>query len=182
LSPGADPLLTDDDAEPLQLALWLLPEHGNEVCSADCPFPAVQEALDRFSDEPIQALRSSGIEHLMDWARMCMLAELCGANETSDRLITPDHTFVLIDNEQMFSTRPGDIWNCDWLFAGDTRSELGVKVATDLCERFIRITDDELLSFAALPAGYVVLHSNPVAEILLDAKMAAANFLIQVGQ
>lgn len=182
LSAGADPLRGDDDTEEFQLALSLLPEHGTEVCSADCPFPIVQEVFDRLPDEPIQALQTPGIEHLMDWARMCMLAELCGANEPSDRLITPDHTFVLIDNEQMFSTGPGNIWNCDWLFAGDSRSELGVKVATDLCDQFVRIKDEELRSFATLPKGYEVHDPRPIAEILVAAKMAAANFLIQVAR
>ena len=180
LPPDAEPLLADSDSEsePYQLALWLLPEHQQAICSSTCPLPLIQDELDRYRSDPILALQDTRVRNLMDWARMSMLAHLCGANEPSDRLITPDHSLVLVDNEQMFSTSPADIWTCGWLLKEDgSISPLAIEVATDLCRRVVSIKDEDLSDFASYPEGYRVSRPAPVTRILREAKLAAAAFL-----
>jgi hypothetical protein len=178
---GSKPLQSDPNAEEFQLALPLLPKHERGVCSSDCPMPTLDEALKRHHHDQVRALLTPGFDHLLDWARMCMLAELCGANESSDRLFTPEHTLIFIDNEQMFSTRPANIWTSGWLLDSDGKpSPLGVEVAVDLCNRILDIPDEELVSFATVPAEFEVLQPHPVGKILLASKFAAAAFLIDV--
>lgn len=111
---------------------------------------------------------------------MSMLAHLCGANEPSGRLITPDHYLVLVDNEQMFSTQPADLWTCGWLLNKEgVPSSLGIEIATELCERIVDVADKEFYALAAYPGTCRVELPRPIERLLRAAKHAAGEFLRQ---
>lgn len=156
-----------------QLALWFFDEHLQESCtlSDNCPLLALRN-LRIENDATLETYLSCGVSDAIDWVRGEILGYLCGQFEPAGRLFTVRHEFVQIDNELMFATDPVNLMECLWL-----RFHAGRQCARDVCSRLSEISDDDLLSFAEIPKGYVVRRKNSIAKRLLAARNAARNFL-----
>jgi hypothetical protein len=167
-----------EDTEDWQLAIWLLPEHGSQECSDHCPIEELYRNINAPAQDFVAALQASSVKNAVDWARGELLAYLCGANESSDRLFTPDHQFVLIDNEQIFSVPPGNILEAPCLEAPNNGlSQAGLKVALDLCSDFSALADDEIEEITRLPSHYTVDERWAIKPLIYEGRRAANEFL-----
>ena len=161
-----------------QLALWSLPEHGGEPCGRDCPMAVLESAVNGPGADPVQHLEASTIEHAVDWARSEMLASLCGSNEPSGLLFTPDHTLVVIDNEMMFSTGPASVWESNWLrgpYGQD--SPRAVDTLLELCSRIVAIEENQFSMFAAPPGEWAAPPDRDIAARLRSTQLMAHRLL-----
>lgn len=156
-----------------QLALWFFDEHLPDGCSLShsCPLLALRN-LKLESDATLETYLSCGVSDAIDLIRGEILGYLCGQFEPAGRLFTVRHEFVQIDNELMFATGPVNLMDCRWL-----RFHAGRQCAKDVCLRLSEISDEELLSLAAIPTGYVVRRKNFISRRLLAARQAARNFM-----
>jgi hypothetical protein len=172
------PMKEDSDLEESQIALELLDEHDTVLCAPSCPLAPLEFAVNSPSGDRVALAEHAGVEHASDWIRADMLAYLCGANEPSDRLITKDHEFVVIDNEQMFSTDPVDVLECDW-FRGATgeQSSRAIEIAGALCSRLAQTTDEEIALFSSIPRGYVVNELWSVHGRMVASRNAARRYV-----
>ena len=178
LPDNCPPLLANRDAEKGQLAIWLYPKHGAEDCNDTCPVNRLYEKLRDPAIDSTEALSESTIRNAIDWARVNMLAYICGANEGGEeRLITPDHQLFMIDNEQMFSTSPGNLMECHFVtLRNGSVSETGMRIAIDLCEKFTILTDSEINSMVSVPDAYVVDKQWDVEPIIIEARNYCQRF------
>ena len=178
LPPDAIPMQKTRDAEPYQLAIWLLPEHASGPCRDDCPIPPLFRDLNNSDLDQATVISSSGIRHIEDWPKGEMLACLCGANECSDRLFTSSHCFVLIDSEQMFSGRPTAIWASRWFMdPWQKSSPAALRMAREVCSGFAGVTDEEIHQFSTIPSGYVVDEGWDVRTRIIASRDAARALL-----
>ena len=168
-SEKAEPRLHTLDSEPYQLALWLMDEHTNQPCSADCccahffgknmDFPAIRRAS------------TAGIAFIEDLVRADMLGHLCGQDEPHDHFLTCNHEYVSIDHERMFVREPS-LNSCHWHDCESARP-----VILEVCRNFVLVGDDELLEFAKLPGGYMVSGRENLYADLIHAKTVATDYL-----
>ena len=171
---NAAPMIHEPKTESHQLALWFLDEHETPCSSQKCPMTILQN-LSINSEATLQTYLSCGVSRAVDWIRGAVIGYLCGQYEPAGHLFTVEHEFVQIDNEFMFHSGPVNLESCQWL-----RYNTGRQCAEEICSGFSKIPDEELLSFAEIPKGYVVSRKNNVRRRLIAAKRAADNFLAKL--
>ena len=171
------PRREQEDLEECQIALELLDEHADALCSPSCPLSPLELAVNSATGDRVALVEQAGVANASDWIRADMLAYLCGANEPCDQLITKDHQLVIIDSEQMFSTDSVELRDCDWFEStnGD-KSTRALQIADALCSRLAKTTDFELGLFSAVPDGYVVNQLWSIGERMLSARRAARRY------
>jgi len=180
LQSDAIPLTQQPEESVFQAAHLLLPEHQAGLCSPSCLLAPLQDQLNAPGADQIAVLRDCGLSCALDWPRVDLLACLCGANESGDRLYTVDHALVMIDCEQMFSTRPADLDGWGWWPDSDNAAaqENANQLAVDLCERVVELPYPTLKWCAGLPADWPLQPDRDLLRSLRLAQLAAANFLI----
>ena len=178
LTSECPPLLGQPAANPWQIALRLLEEHEPVGCSSTCEIDVFRSALGNSNQDRAALVEQLTIADATDCIRADLLAILCGASERSDRLVTKTHQFVIIDNEQMFSTKPGDLRESPWLKTpGGRSSPVAARIAKALCAAFAAIGNSELATLSSLPEHVSVEADRRVAPFLRQARDAAANYL-----
>lgn len=156
LSSDSEPLRRSPDEAPEQLAIWFVPEHAHGFCGQTCPLRWFSEAFDDANDK-ISALKQSPISNAIDWARGVILGYLCDMHEPPGRLFTPNHEFVQIDNELMFTDAHADLWECDWLRTSENEwSEAGVEEARHLCQAVAELPDAVIARATDTPPKYEI--------------------------
>lgn len=182
LPANSEPLRKTPHAKPYQLAIWLIPEHEPGFCNDDCQLASLNKIFTDSKKDNIIALRESSVLHAIDLVRGEMLGYLCDMHEPPGHLFTPDHEFVQIDNELMFTTADENFWECDWLKDCDNEySEAGLREAIDLCEKVVEISDAQIKKFSMVPTGYDV-------EMVWDVPQRAftirekANFVLELAR
>lgn len=139
-------------AEEYHLAIWWYEHHDDSKCSSDCPVKILYEQLNDPSQDQVTVLRQSAVKNAIDMARAEILAHLCCANETSEFIYTPDHELIIIDNEEMFSYSPSNLFDATVMEGPNNRlSAAGMEEAIELCDRLTKITDSEIESITAIP-------------------------------
>ena len=168
-SEKAEPRLHTQGSEPYQLALWLMDEHADQPCSADC---VCADIFGKDMDFPaIRRASTAGIAFIEDLVRADVLGHLCGQDEPHDHFLTCNHEYVSIDHELMFVREPG-LNGCHWHDCKTARP-----VMLEVCRNLERIEDHELLEFTTIPNGYVISGGRNVHDDLLRAKAAAIEYL-----
>ena len=142
-----------DDA--CQLAIRLLDEHPHPSSCDDCPLPTLN-AVCRHRPHDIEELKTFPVRNILDWPRGEMLGMLCNMHEPPDRLFTPDHALVQIDNEQMFSRHAGaDLRDSPWVVDESGRvSAAGLNAAIHLCQQVSSLPDAVFRDALRMPVGY----------------------------
>ena len=154
-------------------AHWHLDEHASHPCSACCPM----HALVGLQIRSVADLAGLGVAHLLDWPKSEFAAYIFGANEPSGRLITSQHEFVIIDNEQMFSTGPCSFESAHWLRDQEDSAYLkGLALATETCTDIAGISTTMLTQALAIPRGVKVDRHASIAPRVKQAATFAAAF------
>lgn len=171
LMPSHDsvPRIHSPDSEDHQLALVLLEEHEPISCSSQCLLSTVWGKT--LTDKVMQSAELVGSSNYLDLVRGSALGFMCGQSEPSDFIITPDHDYVVIDNEMMFGCG-SCLLDCEWFKTSSRQS-----VVEELCLRLVEIPDEDLAKIATPPANYPV--SDDLEIHLLAAKEGAARYLNQ---
>ena len=156
LSSGSEPLKCIPGAAPEQLATWFLSEHVIGSCGDKCPLRASNEAFAAASDK-VTSLKQSPILNAVDWVRGEILGYLCDMHEPPGKLVTTEHAFVQIDNEQMFTNAVADLWQCHWLETNENDwSETGFEEARNLCEAVAELPDAVIAQATDIPPDYAI--------------------------
>lgn len=168
-SETAKPRLHTRCSEAWQLALWLMEEHEAKPCSGKCALSGVMgQGLD------LQAIRRAshlGIACFEDLVRGDALGYLCGQFEPHGHFFTPDHEYVVIDNECMFAGRPG-LNGCHW-----HKCDAARRLIIEVCRGLVSLTDQELREIAAIPEDFTLSHGRDLYDDLGNAKAVAAEYL-----
>ncbi|GEM_PF-4879587 len=175
LSEESLPVADKPEIERYQLAIHYIDEHGrNCVDGEKCPLRKLNE---QFKDAPkkVSFLETCSIKNAIDWVKSEVLVCLCGANEPSDRLISKDHIMYIIDNEQMFSTKPSNpITDTDWF---QTEYDTTMGLTLDLCKRLSDIDKRDIQVFTTIPEGYVVDELWSIPKLMESTVRFAKQFL-----
>ena len=178
LPPDCPPMRATPNCEPYQGANWFLNEHPPEACSLVCPRKELEAQLNNPGGDPVSVLRHSKVAFALDLARGDMMACLCGANEPSDRLLTCNHEFVMVDNERMFSSDPSSPMKCRWIERPSGQvSEHGLTLERELCFAFAGVTDSEISKLCCIPPGYHVEERWSISDKLICARDKAKKLL-----
>lgn len=175
LSEESLPVAGDPDIERYQLAIRYIDEHGEDcVHGKKCPLKGLNN---QFKEAPpkVSFLETCSIENIIDWVKLEVMACLCGANEPSDRLFSEDHIMYVIDNEQMFSTRPSNPITCTSWF--EIEYDTTMKITLDLCKRLSNISNRDIKVFTTIPAGYVVKELWSIPKLMKSTVEFAKQFL-----
>lgn len=157
------------DAEPYQLAIWLMEQHEGRACSPSCVCSAAINR--RLSFDDIVRAKNAGLAYFDDMVRGDVLGHLCGQFEPHGRFFTRNHEYVVIDNECMFHDQP-----C--LNQYSRLDEPGVRpVIIELCRKFVSLGDDELRAIVAIPKNYAISPGRDLFEAVLSARAAAGEYL-----
>jgi hypothetical protein len=149
-------------------------EHPHERCSAHCPL----EGLFGRSFETVDDLFCLKIDHLLDWPKSAFAAYLFGANEPQGHLFTTAHEFVIIDSEQIFSTKPAPLSGADWWNRPDgSPSRAGRSLALNVCREFSSLSAADLAEALSIPETVSVQQQWSVAERLKVSHAFAAEFV-----
>jgi hypothetical protein len=160
----AAPMRDKFQAKRFQLALWYYAEHANDPCKTQCP-------MDELTSFDLSYL-DSGIKYAEDMIRGEFLGYLCGQSEPAGYLFTANHEFIQIDNEQMFGGDPGNLENCYWW-----KFDAARKYAFEVCRKIAELSEAEILKFAEIPKGYVIVPKNGIPIKLKLLRRAAIGFL-----
>ncbi|MYD97205.1 MAG: hypothetical protein F4X98_07445 [Gammaproteobacteria bacterium] len=146
---------THESTDDCQGAIRFLDEHPHPSRCDNCPFPTLN---DQFRKRPndIDLLRTSPFPNILDWPRGEMLGMLSEMHEPPGRLFTPDHRFVQIDNELMFSLHAGaDLRHSPWVADRSGRViSAGLQEAIRLCQQVSSLPDTVFLDALRMPQGY----------------------------
>jgi hypothetical protein len=167
LPQGSAPREEGLDAEAYQVALGLMDPHRAGPCGEGCPVGhGLVNDLDSVPDAA-EMILASGVDGATAWIMADFLADMFGANESSEPFLTSDHKCTLIDNEQHFSVRSTWRGNSVWLVrADDGPSESGEDLLLSLCESVAAISSDELSTLVAVPTDFQVSELWPLQPIL----------------
>lgn len=178
LPTDSEPFRETFNAEPQQLAIWLIPEHEPCPCCDDCQLSSLKKGINDPEWDNVVGLRESSVLHAIDWMRGEMLGYLCDMFEPPGCLFTPNHEFVQIDNELMFTNAEADLWECVWLRDSSKEySETGLREAIDFCERVVEVSDAEIEHFSMVPSGYDVEMLWDVPQQVFATRGKANRFL-----
>ncbi len=130
-------------------------EHATELCSKECPIKNIR------GPSSIERILSSGIKNIRDLIKCDIAAYLFGANELCGYFFTPDHGFVIIDSEQMFSTESKPIEQSDRLNCGD-----GINLAIEVCEEIASLNEKMLSQILKIPDGVNIEENWSIKNIL----------------
>ena len=154
-------------------AHWYMEEHASKPCCVSCPIhPLVGLEVHSAND-----LDGIDIAHLFDWPKSEFAAFIFGANEPSGRLFTLQHEFVIIDNEQMFSTGPCSFESDLWV-GGETGAAYskGLALASETCADVASITTQLLTQALAIPRGVKVDQRWPIAQNIKQSIKFASQY------
>jgi hypothetical protein len=160
-------------------AHWYMDEHVATPCSPSCAL----RPLFGLEVRSVADLEGIEIAHLLDWPKSEFAAHIFGANDGIDRFITSQHEFVMIDNEQMFSTGPCSFDSVSWLRDhSDEAYRKGLAVAIETCVDVASITPAQLTEALAVPRGVKIDRSWPIASKIKQAiKFATAYHRVHAG-
>ncbi len=160
-----------------QLAITLIAHHGQSSCGDDCPLTNLWSESESAPDKA-KLLMESGIQHAASLIEGDFLAHFCGANERAEKILTPDHELVLIDNSQAFSTGPADVAESPWLATSDgTPSPVAWALLEQLAARFAALSDEKLAECTAIPSTYAVEQLWPIPPMIVAAREAARHLV-----
>jgi hypothetical protein len=129
-------------------AHWYMDEHTHPSCGLLCPF---EQLVDQ-PTQTVEGLAIPGVSHLLDWPKSEFAAYIFGGNEPPDRIFTKAHELVIIDSEQMFSTKPTSFSNSKWLKQADgTSSTAGYRLAKQVCQEIGSLNDAFISEALAIP-------------------------------
>ncbi len=169
------PVLEKYDIERYQLAIRYIDEHIGECIDGDnCPLNKLNEEFDK-APKKVSFLETSSVSNMIDWVKLEVMACLCGANEPSDRLFSTDHKMYVIDNEQMFSTKPSNPIGCTNWFKEEYDATMDLTL--NLCERLSKINKRHIQMFTAIPDGYIVNELWSITELMALTVQSAKDFL-----
>lgn len=175
LPDGSLPVAENPNIERCQLAIRYIDEHVEGCVDRDnCPLKKLSEEFDNVHNK-VSYLKICSISNMIDWVKLEVMACLCGANEPSDRLISKDHNMYVIDNEQMFSTKPINPIGCTSWF--DEEYNATMNITLDLCERLSKINEQDLHLFMAIPDGYIVNELWSIADLIESTMKYAKDFI-----
>jgi len=167
---------------PEQSAIWYLAEHVHGFCGESCPLRTFSDRFKVASDQLI-CLRESPISNAIDWARGEMLGYLCDMFEPPGRLFTPEHRFVQIDNELMFTAGSADLWECRWLKTTNNEwSVAGLEEARQLCDAVADLPDRVFAQATAIPQDYALDMRWDVPRQARGIREKAKSFLAELGR
>lgn len=154
-------------------AHWYLDEHAARPCGVPCPM----HPLARLEIRSVEDLEGIDVAHLRDWPKSEFAAYVFGANEPSDGLFTSQHEFVIIDNEQMFSTRPCPFESTHWLrgLAGAAYLK-GLELADETCADIASLTGAKLSAALAIPSGVNIDRRWPIAPKIRQSIKFASTY------
>ncbi|MDL1969484.1 MAG: hypothetical protein LWW94_00650 [Candidatus Desulfofervidaceae bacterium] len=172
------PVAEKPDIERYQLAICYIDEHVGDCVDGDnCPLNKLNEQFDNTSKK-VSFLETCSVSNIIDWVKSEVMAYLCGAHEPPDRLFSKDHRMYVIDNEQMFSTKPSNPIKCTWF---EEEYDATMNLTLDLCERLSKINKRDIQLFTAIPDGYVVDKLWSITELMESTVQYAKDFLKQYG-
>lgn len=161
------------NAGDVHAAHWYLHEHDANLCSATCALTPLA-GLDVRSVDDLKGIQ---VAHLFDWPKSEFAAYIFGANEPSGRLFTTQHEFVIIDNEQMFSTGPADFSTAHWLNRlGGTAYAMGLAVALETCAEVANLSEESVRLALAVPQGVKIDRRWPIEPMLKQSIRFAAEY------
>lgn len=150
----------------IHAAHWLMEEHTRAPCGDMC-------ALSRLISQNIRTiedLKSSEIQHLLDWPKSHIAAYIFGGNEPPGTFFTTMHEFVVIDAEQMFSSNPSSFEKDPWLVQPDgLPSPGGKELAIQVCEDISRLPKELIIQALALPKEVQIKLDRPIEPILYQS-------------
>jgi hypothetical protein len=168
----ADAMATGMQAGELQGVQFYFDTHPNARCAATtCGF----EPLIHREIRSIEDLQDVGISHILDWPRADFAANLFGANETSDRIFTLDHQFVIVDSELMFATGPCALSSVSWWKTptGDV-AQSAYDMAIEVCRSVASLSHEDLARALHAPQGVDRQTVNAVSARLLESHAYAS--------
>ncbi len=171
-----------DFTDRYQLAVWFLSEHEHGHLCKCCPLDGLNRTME-LNPYDVAVLRDSAILHAIDMARGEMLGMLCEMHEPPGHLFTRDHTFVQIDNEQMFSHSAGaDLWDSPWVVIDDHIRENGLNEAIQLCKQVLSLPDDVFDQALRLPSNYKPSMEWSICREIENIRPRAQIFLDEAGR
>lgn len=172
------PLQQNPDTERTQLLSWFLPEHSAEPCEAGCPLESLDDRLNKPDADPIEVLKNSCLDHIMDWPRSEIAAVIFGAEEEPGHLFTTDHELVVIDSEMMFSYPPSDPHGAGWWRRNDgSPSTAGMRLTREVCSAIGSLSDQVLSDCLAIPSGIEIRLRWDICTIVSQARASCRDFL-----
>ena len=163
-----------------QSAIWLLPEHVKGRCSEGCPLPLLNQCM-RGAD-PVEALSQAPVGYAVDIVRGEILGYLCNQFEPADKLYTPDHFFVQIDNERMFVKEPANLLACPWLQRRHEWSLEGLNEARMVCASVTKLPDEIIFDAASRPQNYKIIRPWDVGKLVRGLRARASQYLSRVDR
>lgn len=175
LPDNSRPVLEKHDIERYQLAIRYIEEH-NAGCidGTNCPLNKLDEGLNK-APKIVSFLKTFPISNLIDWIKLEVMACLCGANEKSEILFSRGHKTYVIDNEQMFSTKPINPIGCAPCF--EEEYDAAMDLTLSLCEQLAKINKRHIQRFTAIPDGYIVNELWSISELMKLTVQFAKDFL-----
>lgn len=162
-----------NDKECFQSILEYIPGHESNKCRITCDINKLNETLSSSTD-PCRDLLSINIENVLDIIKKDFLADLFGANEPSEFLISTQHIVYIIDNEQMFSQKPNGRISAQWITTIIGRkSSHGIAILKDLCKKLSEIPDETILTLLCTPKNYTVDMLWNIEPIIMKGKEIA---------
>jgi hypothetical protein len=173
------PVLEKPSIERYQLAILYIDEHNGDCVAGDrCPLKNIDEQLNK-AHKKVSFLKACSIPNMIDWVKSEVMAYLCGANESSGILLSKDHIMFVIDNEQMFSTKP--IYPIKYPSWFEEEYDATMSLTLDLCEKLSKITKQDINIFTTVPDGYVVNELYSIKDLMTLTVQYAKNFLRTYG-
>ena len=165
----SDDIFIPAGASKYELAIQYIEKYDGKDDSRFASFKYAYE-----SKNSLELLMDCDHQDSLDKVKVDMLSYIFGANETSEILPSKDGRIYIIDNEQMFSGSPSDLFGCPW-FRDD--NDIALKIAVNLCRDVYRILDSELECILAIPGEYVVQEKWSIKDILIEARNYIEGFL-----
>lgn len=137
------------DVGEIHAAHWYMQEHYL-VCEKNCAL----KKLNGVSD--VDNLPIGAIDHIIDWPKSEIAADLFGANECSGKFFTVNHEFVIIDSEQMFSTCSQDLNLNSWVLMDNMCSIGGYAVAVEVCREITSLPNTIIQKALEIPKGIYI--------------------------
>jgi len=174
LSSTSPPIVQSPGKEPYQVALKLMAPHAGGPCAEGCPLESFLNDLESVPD-PAGMLAASGLPGATGWVKADFLADMFGANESSERFLTSSHECTLVDNEQHFAVRSTWTGDSPWLRRQDgSPSEIAENLLLDLSADVAALTSDNLAALVAVPKGFTASALWPLLPVLRRGVEVAA--------
>ncbi|MDO8414637.1 MAG: hypothetical protein Q7S87_00345 [Agitococcus sp.] len=155
---------------------WYMKEHQAMPCSLGCPLVPLRNGIptNRF----IEKLSSSQIGNIRDLLRCEIAIYIFGALEPCGYFYTPEHDFVIIDSELVFSSGPRPINESPLLKNSDgTISDESVILALEVCAQVSALSEDMVSRIIAIPNEIHIDENWSISDIVRKGIESAKDYL-----